>query len=93
MAGSGTRSGSFRYAYNHVSEEKGITTGMGMGMGMDDEPKSAEVVDNTTPYGISIKEDVETVLEKMKDAINCDDLSWLPGAGEIPLDKLGETYW
>jgi len=60
---------------------------------MDNESESAEVIENTTPYGISIEEDVDTVLEKMKDAIDRDDLSWLPGAGEIPLDESGEAYW
>ena len=45
------------------------------------------MIESTTPYGISIEEDVETVLEKMKDAIDRDDLSWMPGVGEVPLDE------
>jgi len=49
--------------------------------------------ERTKPYGISIEEDVNTVLEKMKDAVDRDDLSFLPGAGEIPLDGSGEAYW
>lgn len=60
---------------------------------MEDESDSTETRENTKPYGISMDEDVDTILEKIKDAIDRDDLSWLPGAGEIPLDESGEAYW
>jgi len=61
---------------------------------MDDETDTnSEARERTKPYGISIEEDVDTVLEKMKDAIDRDDLAFLPGAGEIPLDGSGEAYW
>jgi len=59
----------------------------------DDMDYNSEARENTKPYGISIEEDVNTVLEKMKDAVDRDDLSFLPGAGEIPLDGSGEAYW
>ena len=57
------------------------------------ESYDTDAMDKAEPYGIFIEDDVDTVLEKMKDAIDRNDLSWLPGAGDIPLDASEEAFW
>ena len=59
----------------------------------DNKSYDVEAMDKMDSYRISIEEDVDTVLEKMKDVIDRYDLSWFPGAGRIPLDRSGEVYW
>lgn len=60
---------------------------------MDDDLLDEEFMEKVKPYGISSEDDINTVIEKMKEAIDRDDFSFLPGIGEIPLDESGEAYW
>lgn len=50
----------------------------------------------TQPYGVSLEDDPDTFLDKLEAAIDREDIDFLPGFGEIPLDEssdLGKAYW
>lgn len=50
----------------------------------------------TQPFGVSLEDDVDTFLDKLEAAIDRDDVDFLPGFGEVPLDDindLGKAYW
>eukprot|EP00551_Chaetoceros_affinis_P009326 CAMPEP_0203662414 /NCGR_PEP_ID=MMETSP0090-20130426/386_1 /ASSEMBLY_ACC=CAM_ASM_001088 /TAXON_ID=426623 /ORGANISM="Chaetoceros affinis, Strain CCMP159" /LENGTH=719 /DNA_ID=CAMNT_0050525195 /DNA_START=129 /DNA_END=2288 /DNA_ORIENTATION=- len=48
------------------------------------------------PFGISLEDDADAFLDKLEKALEKDDLEFLPGLGDIPLDEnedLGKAYW
>jgi hypothetical protein len=49
----------------------------------------------TSPFGASLEDDPDTFLAKLEAALDRDDLEYLPGFGEIPLDDSvdGPAYW
>ena len=49
----------------------------------------------TTPYGASLEDDPDTFLDKLEAAIDRDDIDFLPGFGDVPLDDSvdGPAYW
>lgn len=50
----------------------------------------------TQPFGVSLEDSPDTFLDKLEAAIDRDDVDFLPGFGEIPLDEssdLGKAYW
>lgn len=66
----------------------------------DDFGSSFEDVDpdalKTQTYGVSLEDDPDTFLDKLEAAIDREDVEFLPGFGEVPLDEssdLGKAYW
>ena len=51
---------------------------------------------NVQPFGLSLEDDADTFLDKLEAAIDSDDVEYLPGFGNVPLDEssdLGKAYW
>jgi len=49
----------------------------------------------TQPYGASLEDDPDLFLDKLEAALERDDIDFLPGFGEVPLDDSvdGPAYW
>lgn len=50
----------------------------------------------TRPFGVSLEDSPDTFLDKLEAAIDRDDVDYIPGFGEVPLDEssdLGKAYW
>ncbi len=50
----------------------------------------------TQPFGLSLEDDADEFLDKLGKALQSDDLEFLPGLGNVPLDEnedLGKAYW
>jgi hypothetical protein len=48
------------------------------------------------PFGISLEDTPDTFLDKLEAAIDREDVDFLPGIGNVPLDEspdLGKAYW
>lgn len=48
------------------------------------------------PFGVSLEDSPDIFLDKLEAAIEREDVDFLPGFGEIPLDEsndLGKAYW
>ena len=51
---------------------------------------------NVRPFGLSLEDDPDTFLDKLEAAIDSNDVDYLPGIGNVPLDEssdLGQAYW
>ena len=51
---------------------------------------------NAQPFGLSLEDDPDTFLDKLEAAIDSNDVDYLPGFGNVPLDEssdLGTAYW
>ncbi len=51
---------------------------------------------NAQPFGLSLEDDADTFLDKLEAAIDNNDVDYLPGIGNVPLDEssdLGQAYW
>ncbi len=51
---------------------------------------------NARPFGLSLEDDADTFLDKLEGAIDSEDVDFLPGFGNVPLDEssdLGQAYW
>jgi len=63
----------------------------------DLESMDADLIDalKTQPYGLDLEDDPDTFLNKLEAALDREDIDYLPGFGEVPLDEseLGQAYW
>jgi hypothetical protein len=53
-------------------------------------------VQKAQSFGVSLEDDPDTFLDKLEAAIDREDVDFVPGFGEIPLDEsadLGKAYW
>jgi len=60
---------------------------------MEDVDKTLADAMKNKPYGLSPEDDADTMVEKLKAALDRGDLEFLPGFGEIPMDDTEDAYW